>query len=153
MSHDSAHQDHAGIRNRAIRLLAIREHSQYELQQKLLRRGFEEAAINTELQKLKQQDLLNENRFAEQYVHYRRGRGYGPLRITMELQQKRVPEDLIACFVDEHDDSWQQDMLRVYRKKFANRPAADYKERMRRARFLQYRGFSAEAIRQLLDNN
>jgi regulatory protein len=41
----------------------------------------------------------------------------------------------------------------VRRKRFGDEPPQDYKERARQSRFLQYRGFTSDQIRQVLDGD
>jgi regulatory protein len=44
------------------------------------------------------------------------------------------------------EESWQQILERQYLKKYKNRPVEDYNDKAKRIRFLQYRGFSLDAI-------
>ena len=47
-------------------------------------------------------------------------------------------------------EDWAAIAREVRRKRFGVSPPGDYRERARQARFLQYRGFSAEQIRAAL---
>ena len=117
-----------------------------ELQRKLRSRAFDSEGVDRVLAGLAQQRLQSDERFAEQYVHSRRQRGFGPLRIHAELRERGVDEDLIAIFLDERDEIWDQNLQEVYRKKYGGKLPADKKEQARRSRFLAYRGFSGEQI-------
>lgn len=129
------------IRNCALNLLARREHSQQELRAKLLLREFAREEIEQILQILKQENLQSDVRFAESYTRMRINRGYGPLRIGMELQQRGVDSDLIAANLAQDNEFWLDKMDEVKRKKFGNKIAKDFPEKAKQMRFLQYRGF------------
>ncbi|WP_457675820.1 regulatory protein RecX, partial [Thiolapillus sp.] len=92
--------------------------------------------------------LQSDARFAEAFVHQRSERGYGPLRIRRELTERGVDDALIAEAMDTGFD-WDASMQEQRRRKFGDALPADYRERMRQARFLQNRGFSADAVMRL----
>jgi len=102
------------------------------------------------LDALAAQGLQSDPRFTEQYVQQRRRKGYGPLRIGAELQERGIPADLAEAWLDPRDPDWREQLREVARGKFGDAPPADRREMARRARFLEYRGFPAELIRRLL---
>ncbi len=95
--------------------------------------------------------LLSDGRFAEDLLRVRRERGYGPLRIKKEMQDKGVDAQLIARYVDAADPQWVEVLKRVRRKKFGDRRPKSYQERARQARFLQYRGFTFDQVQSVLN--
>ncbi len=133
----------------AVRLLAMREHSRRELRNKLGRR-FGEEVIEPVLAELEAQGLQSDRRFAEQYVHSRRSKGFGPLRISAELSERGIDEELIAAWLDQDDGQWRQLMLEVARRKFGASPPQDRREQARRGRFLSSRGFPGHLINDYL---
>ena len=102
------------------------------------------------LDALSRQRLLSDERFAEQYLNYRRQRGYGPLRIRAELRERGVDEALIETYLDEGDEDWMACLRQAHDKKYGDTLPQDFKEQARRSRFLIYRGFSGEQVRRLL---
>ena len=102
------------------------------------------------LDSLAQQQLQSDERFAEQYIQSRRRKGYGPLRIRQELQQKGISGELIELWLDERDLLWLDLLKETARRKFGTTAPSDYRERAKRARFLEYRGFPSESIRKIL---
>ena len=126
----------------------MREHSQLELERKLLRH-YGPAEVQQVLQKLRQQGLQSDARFAEQYVHSRRNKGYGPLRIRPELVERGIANELIATWLDAEQD-WHAVMLDVAERKFGSHPPADRKELAKRGRFLSSRGFPSWMISEYL---
>lgn len=134
----------------AVRLLAGREHSRVELQRKLLSRQHVPELVEQVLDDLATRNLQSDERFAEQYVAMRRGKGYGPLRIEIELRERGLSDGLIDAWVDRDDPAWRRLLVETARRKFGDSPPADSAAMAKRLRFLQYRGFAQDQIRRLL---
>jgi len=132
-------------------LLARREHSRRELQGKLLQRGFEPGLIEQVIAELAAEGLQSDLRFAEAYLQQRYERGYGPLRIRQELQQRGITEDLLEDGLQAYAEAWSARAWQVRCKRFGDELPGDLRERARQSRFLQYRGFSGAQIRRALD--
>ncbi|GAB4507913.1 MAG: hypothetical protein Tsb0026_05180 [Sulfuricaulis sp.] len=103
------------------------------------------------VRQLEAERLLSDDRFMESLIQVRRNRGYGPLRIQKELQEKGVEAEAIERWLDVTGREWFEDIRRVQRKKFGGKIPKSYTERARQARFLQYRGFTYDQIQQLLN--
>jgi len=131
-------------------LLARREHAVRELRQKLQRKGHDVLQIDEVLAALSSAGLQSDQRFTECFVHSRKNRGEGPLRIRAALQQRGISEALIAAYLDEMDWDWAAMARAVRQKRFGDVWPQDHRERARQARFLQQRGFTMEQISQLL---
>ena len=134
----------------ALGLLARREHSRLELAGKLKAREFSLTEIEALLDKLQQEGLQSDARFAEGYVYSRMRRGYGPLRIRQELQARGVTASLLDAHVDFSDPNWLQVAREEYAKKFGATLGMSLKERAKRMRYLQNRGFTSDIIKQTL---
>ncbi len=133
----------------ALNLLARREHSQKELFRKLLQKKFPAEEIEIVLKKLTQENLLNENRFIENYIHFRSKKGYGPIRIQLELLERGIPEIEIEKFLSPNSAHWFQAANHVWQKRFKNKLPTDFKTRAQQMRFLQHRGFTIEQIEKI----
>lgn len=143
-------RDPSAIRQAALNLLARRDYATAELERKLRARGFEVAAIGRVLQELAASRLLDDERFVEHFVSYHASRGQGPIRIALELRQRWVAAESIDRHLDAVSD-WSERARSARRKKFGAAVPKDFKSRARQARFLEYRGFSAEHIRAALE--
>jgi len=132
-------------------LLARREHATDEVRGKLCALGFDPSAVAEVLSDLREEGLLSDARFAQSFVRSRVERGHGPMRIRHELQARGLDGALIDQSLHEHDREWPGRIDAVRRKRFGARVPGDLKERLRQARFLQYRGFTSEQIRAVLD--
>ena len=136
------------LKQRAIRLLARREHSRAELARKLASHGTSED-IATVLADLTRAGLLSDARYADAYLRSHATR-LGGARLRRTLRDKGVDAATIETQFAAADLPDELDRARtVWAKKFSAAPA-DAREWARQARFLQGRGFSGEVIRRLL---
>lgn len=138
-------------RNSAMDYLARREHSRLELTRKLLQKNFTQQEVDATLDQLEEEHLLDDHRFAESYTQSRVNRGFGPVRIKQELLERGITETQAGEALSAWDDDWCRLAAEQQRKKY-RRPAHDYSERVKQARFLQYRGFTSEQIWQLFED-
>jgi regulatory protein len=134
------------VRAAALALLARRDFARGELCARLRGRGFEPATVDKVLARLAAGGLLDDERFAQNYVTWHAGRGQGPNRIAADLRRQGLAEELVRSVLESGAD-WHALAGRVLRAKFGGRPPASWADKARQARFLQYRGFSADHIR------
>jgi regulatory protein len=130
----------------ALNYLARREYSASTLQKKLLQKGFTLGSIQSAVQQLIQEGLLNDQRFCEIFIANRIRQGYGPLRIVHELRQQGISEELISSQLQQNESAWLDCIKKIQQKKFSS-AATDLKEKRRRIHYLQYRGFSLDQIK------
>ncbi len=147
--------DPAEIRRAAMNLLARREHSLVELRRKLGARFQDGELLEEELQRLSDENLQSDSRYAESFARQRAGRGYGPVRVRQEMREKGLNDAAIADAFQRADLDWYALAEEVFRKKFgAAMDGGDHqqalKEKARQARFMQYRGFESDHYRHLL---
>ncbi|MGF2735998.1 regulatory protein RecX [Marinobacter sp. DUT-1] len=146
-------QDEQGYKARAaaLRLLARREHSRLELSLKLRQRRFDSGLIEEVLDEYEEQGWLDDHRFADVYARQRMDLGYGPLRILGELQQRGVhhtPECLDAMT----DEDWCAVAIKLRERRFGLSDLDDdWDTKVRQARFLNRRGFSASQVERALE--
>ncbi len=157
MPNDTAIQDPsvdainpADIRFSAMNFLARREHSLRELRQKLSRRYPDAELVEVQLRRLVEEKLQSDQRFAENFLLHRAYRGFGPMKIKSDMRQRGLSDDDVALSFKESDIDWAVLAEEVYLKKFGNLAATEIKEKGRRARFMQYRGFDQEHYLSLL---
>ena len=141
----------AVIRAKALELLARREHSRLELRQKLLQRGFPTERIEPVLDRLIEERLLDEGRYAELYACARADKGYGPLRIARELRERGVPEAAVAAMLAALADDWLTKLRQLHRKRFKSLIPTDAAGRMQQTRVLRQHGFTLEQIKRLFE--
>ena len=138
----------------AIAYLARRDFSAADLRRKLKDRGFAESAIEPVLVELESSNVINDNRYGDNVVAHRARRGQGPARIRQELKRSGLGSEAIQTTMDKAKDEGPDfvSLARAARaRKFGAELPKDWKERSRQARFLQYRGFSTDHIRAVLE--
>ena len=138
------------IRRAAMDLLARREHSFRELDNKLTRRFGENTFIYPELERLRNEGLQSDERFAEAYLFSRAQRLYGPQHIKAELRERGISDTVVEAVFKAADTDWRSNLAKLALNKFGGEPAVDFKDKAKRMRFLQYRGFSVEMISELV---
>lgn len=140
------------IRLTALNLLARREHSVTELTRKLNTKKYDASQIQTVIDALTREGLLSNDRFIETFVHHRRNKGFGPLRIEAELIERGIPKELIEQELNITDNAWFTEAKRVWQKRFKNKIPTDFKARAQQMRFLHYRGYTHEQIEDIFNN-
>jgi regulatory protein len=140
------------VRAAAIGLLARRDFASGELRQKLEHQGFDKDVVAETVAELVDSSLLNDARYAENYVSYHAGRGEGPLRIEAELKALELPGELIRAALDAGPD-WKARARDVRTRRFGPEEPKTWPEKAKQGRFLQYRGFSSDHIRAALNDD
>ncbi len=138
-------------RRRALDLLARREHSRLELERKLLAREFVPALVEDVLDALQADGLLDEGRFLESFIRTRIGKGQGPTRIVAELNQRGIARDRAQAWLRGSELDWPSLAAGVREKRFGPSRPESFKERARQTKYLQYRGFELDQIKEALE--
>jgi len=137
-------EDSKSIRLKIMDFLSRREHSSREIFKKLSPRVESKELLEEEIEKLKADGLLSDERFAESYFQSRKNRGYGPLRIRNELKQRGVGDQIFYPLSNEIE--WSGLALEVLKKKVSGDMPTETKEILKLKRFLNYRGFDFQDI-------
>ena len=137
------------LRERAIRMLARREHARAELARKLAPYAESVDEIDALLDDLTARRLLSDARYVEARVNARRAR-FGDARLAFELRTQGVAEELVDAALAAGEGELSR-ARQIWQRKFAGRPCeGDAQERARQSRFLMSRGFSAETVRRVM---
>ena len=110
-----------------------------------------ETVVEAALTRLECEGLLSDTRFAEAYVRSRIARGQGPVRVRHELRGKGLDAAIIDLAMEGAEVDWQAHAEAVLMQRFGECPPSDVRDRARRMRFLQHRGFSFEVCHKLLN--
>jgi regulatory protein len=133
------------LRDRALKLLARREHTRAELARKLSAHCEDPDELERVLDDLESRGWVSERRVVEQLVHARRAR-YGARRIERDLRQKGVSDEAVAAALAQLKGGEFEAAREVWRRKFGGRQPRRPADRARQVRFLQGRGFDLEVI-------
>jgi regulatory protein len=133
--------------DKALGLLARREHSTRELTTKLALRGHDKVESVEAIDRLKDQQYQSDDRFAASLARRRGAQGYGPRRIGAELRSHGLNDAAIRVVMAELDLDWSAIATAQSRKRFGAGVPADPAERAKRADFLLRRGFDPATVR------
>ena len=147
--------DPRAAQSAAVALLARRDYSSVELARKLSDRGYAAEAVAQALAEMGEARLVDDRRYGANVVAYRARRGQGPVRIRNELRRAGVAAETVESSLAADADSPDFVALarEARRRKFGADLPKDWKERSKQARFLQYRGFSTDHIRAVLEGD
>ena len=135
------------LRERALRLLARREHTRAELAQKLSRYAEEHDNLEALIDDLAQTDLVSDQRFAEHFIAAKQKR-FGHLKIAHELRAKGLNAETITQLTVTSREQELESARAVWQRKFPSPPVSAV-EKAKQMRFLQGRGFSSDTIYRL----
>jgi regulatory protein len=138
------------LRRAAMDFLARREHSFFELAEKLSMRFPDEELMRIEsvLEDLAAENLQSDARFVEAWSRYRKSRGFGYHHIRQDLLQRRVSGELIDQHLFTDDECWQQMASMLVRRRTLNSSKFEFgsAQHRRLVRFLESRGFGSREI-------
>ena len=129
--------------NKALDILSRREHSISQLKSKIRKFQDNEEQIEELVNKLIENKLLSDKRFAESLIKSKSEVGYGPNYIEQLLQKNSISKndyDLYSLNID-----WHSIFKNVAEKKIGNKKL-NYEDKQKILRFLSYRGFTYEII-------
>ena len=135
---------------RALGLLVRREHSRRELKRKLGAKGADPAQAEAALDTLAGQGYQDDARFAEMLVRTRIGAGYGPMHIRAEMGTHGIAAEVASTALLEGDPDWPALAIDALRRRYGTRAVRDRAESLKRAQYLQRRGFDVACIRAAL---
>jgi len=154
---DLSKGDYQKVLNTALRILTGRDHSKYELIQKLKHRGFKPEDIEKAVTECERFDYINDERTARVYIEQLIRKGYGVKRIRHAMKNKglrgeRIQNILFETVSDADERENAERILKKNIKRFERE--SDLKKRKDKIyRFLYARGFSQDTIRKLINES
>lgn len=99
-------------REQAYHLLSYRQRSSSELSERLLRKDIPRHIVNRVIDRLGELQMIDDESFARNFAAARlRSKGYGPVRVRVELIRKGISRDIIDSTLDETYKSASLDEL------------------------------------------
>jgi len=120
---------------------------------KLQHKGFAASDIAEVIVHLQEKNYQSDQRYAECIIRNRVNKGYGPLYIAQALRQQGIASSVIEQEIKNQQIDWYLQAELAYNKRFADVAIKDNKDRAKRIRFMQNRGFSTEQIFTLLSSD
>ncbi len=136
-------------KEKALRLLEFRSHSEKELEGKLKMRGASGEIISEVLDFCRNYGFVNDKEFAKRKAKDLYNlKKYGKRRIEQELKAKGIPSDLIYEALSDIDFS-ENDLESLVRKKLGNN--FEKKNIDKCVRYFLYRGYDFYEIKSCID--
>lgn len=140
----TAEEPKRGAYESAVRLLGVREHSRYELSEKLLFRGYSVSQVEEALNLLIDQGYVDDSRFAE--ILMRQYTDLGRQGLADQMRKRGIDPQIWTPLVDSIDDEQESARARALLLRKAPPFPADFtgqqKWRRRVAGLLMRRGFT-----------
>ncbi|WP_336219811.1 recombination regulator RecX [Citrobacter amalonaticus] len=148
--------------DRAVRILAVRDHSEQELRRKLAapvmgKNGPEEIDATADdydrvIAWCYEHHYLDDERFISRFIAGRSRKGYGPARVRQELNQKGIARELTEKAMRECDIDWCFLAREQAVRKYGDPLPTTFSEKVKIQRFLLYRGYLMEDIQEIWRN-
>jgi len=148
--------------DRAVRILAMRDHSEIELRRKLAapvvsKKGIEPSEATPEdvdrvVAWCCENHYLDDGRFVQQFIASRSRKGYGPARIRQELNQKGIPREMGERAMRECEIDWAGLAKDQAIRKYGEPLPTEFAQKVKIQRFLLYRGYLMEDIQDIWRN-
>ena len=140
--------------NTALRLLTRRDHTSFEIFQKLGQRGFSRGVIDRVVTECRRLDYIDDERTARIYIGQLARRGFGFRRIRLELNKKGLTGERFEIILDQRRAEIDEHEIarKVMLKKMKSFESVEdhQKRRDKMYRFLYSRGFDASVISEVI---
>ena len=139
----------------AFRILAIRPRSVFEMKEKLRARKYSQKIIDGLIKKLKEQDLLNDEKFTREWIKNQlEYRPCGRILIKKKLFEKRIKQEIMEKVLEEmvspeKELALARKVLQKKRDRLENLSRGKLFQKL--SLYLSGKGFSYQVIREVLE--
>lgn len=125
-----------------------------DMRMKLLRKGYVESAVQSAVERLTENGLIDDHRYAQRVAQAQLGKPVGAWAVHRKLLSKRLPEEAVEAVMEDFDGEQQAQACREAAvklwRKYAALPPRESRAKLSQA--LARRGFGWDAIRSAVDN-
>ena len=132
--------------NRALYWLSKRDYSIADFSKKLDKVCLIQEMKDDLIVRLIENDWLSEKRYVAAFVRSKISTGLGAFRIINDLKQHGIKDSDAKACIEEQSVDWFEQAKATYKRKYGETTIEEYKERAKRFRYMQYRGFSVDQI-------
>ena len=137
-------------KEKALRLLAFRAHSEYELLEKLKRAGAQDEDLPYVLDFVKEYGFVNDEEYARRMAKDLKNiKKYGKRRIIAELKSKGISEEYIDAALSELSNDEEEGLLPLVIKKLGGN--FEQKNIDKAIRYFIYRGYEFSDIKACIE--
>ena len=139
--------------NKALKSLSYRPRSEKEISDFLAKKKFDSSIISKAIEKLKEQNLINDEEFVKWWIEQRQThKPKSTFVLKQELIAKGVAKELIEELLttSQNDEESARLVFEKSKIKFKNYKGEEFLKKT--IAFLQRRGFSWEIIKKIIDD-
>ena len=139
----------------AFRFLKIRNRSEKEIRNQLLKKKISSPIIDQTIPYLKNSELINDRQFARDWIQMRLQKPLGLRRIFFELRQKGISDEILEeeGKAVPRQESEEQIVEALAQRRFGRYKNLDEPKRKRRIfEYLVRRGFEVETVSKVVEN-
>lgn len=137
--------------NKALDIISFKDNTTYEIRNKLYKKGYDDIIISDVLEKLKEYNFIDDNKYAQSYVNscltYKK---YGKNKIIYMLKQKGISSSIISNLNFNNDLEFETAKNVFYKKLSSLDKYDNNKKKEKLYRHLSSKGYSSEVIMKLL---
>lgn len=136
----------------ALRLLKVRDRSEAELRQRLGEKGVPAEAVEDVLRRLRDKNLVNDERTARQWTESALRAGHGPERVRRTLESRGISgarAEAAAAETSKDEDARAWDALTKRAQRLGGLGPEAQARRL--STFLAARGYSSECVERVIE--
>jgi SOS response regulatory protein OraA/RecX len=135
----------------ALSLVSKGSYSTHDIREKMRKKSTEEDTIRRLIFSLKQQGLVNDEEFAEEYKEEKENQCYGKNRIIQDLKFKHgIRDEIVDALAFKSEEAHAQKLAEQWEKKYARLPLRSKKEKAALA--LVRRGYDEGVAREAVSS-
>ena len=143
--------DYEKCLNLAKRYLAMREHSQFQIYNKLVNKNLGVDLGGRRIIKKQDGGFQSDERYTQEYIRYRQNTGYSSRKIIYELESNGISSELINN--NEHYFLDDRDILsELVKYKILDKDISDQKVLMKLINHFRSKGFDNNIILEVINN-
>lgn len=136
-------------KEKALKYLDYRSHSEYEIREKLKHAGADTDIIEQVCEFLTEYKLINDTDYSKRYSRDLQNlKKLGKARIRKELKKKGINNDIIEITLSELPEQDESILFELVKKRMKN----DINNRDKVMRYFIYRGYSLDEIKNCINN-
>ena len=138
----------------ALNLLTARDMTAHDLQSALRRRGYLQPVAEAVCQRLIENRLIDDSRYAQRYVELRQDAAVGRYAMKRKLRAKGLDEETAEEALEVLDDESQLEAAKSLAARLSRRYAGEepYARRSKLSQALARRGFSWDIVKEAVDS-
>ncbi len=155
MDHNDNSQRQAFIKS--IKFLSYRARSKQEIINYLNKKGFPSETINLTVKALEEENLINDHKFAAEWIQLKAQQGYGSIKLRHQLKAKGVDdciiEENLSQILSEEEEYRLAKELLCKRKKRTENSHSTNRFWQKTANYLMSRGYPFSLVNKLIQKH